>query len=147
MHAQLQIIRESFSDKTTLGKLYIQGKFFCYTLEDIVRPYGEKVHGETAIPNGVYQVNVTRSGRFKRDMPILFNQPNGYELRNNGISFSGIRMHGGNTHKDTHGCPLVAYNKISENMIQGTAEKELTAKIKDLLAQFGEVFIAVMEAG
>jgi len=145
MHVQLQLVRDSYSNKSTLGKLYIQGDFFCHTLEDVVRPYGEKEHGETAIPNGLYQVNVSRSGRFKRYMPILFNQPNGYELRSNGISFSGIRLHSGNTHKDTHGCPLVAYNRISENMIQGTAEKELIAKIKDLLDQFGEVFITVTQ--
>ena len=58
-------------------------------------------------------------------MISIYSESNGYELINNGVSFKGIRMHGGNDHEDTHGCPLVAYNRVSKNQIQGTSEKDL----------------------
>jgi len=61
----------------------------------------------------------------------------------NGIRFTGIRCHGGNRHKDTAGCPLVAYNRINKDTIQGTAEKALTKKVKEL-EKTGPCFITVV---
>ena len=52
-------------------------------------------------------------------------QSNGYQIISNGIEFKGVRMHGGNRSKDTHGCPLVAFNRLDNDTIQGTAEKKL----------------------
>jgi hypothetical protein len=94
---KLKVARKWFTDKTTIGILYINGKFFCYTLEDVVRPAGEKVLGKTAIPWGIYQLIITYSNRFKRPLPLLVGVPN----------FSAIRMHNGNCDKDTEGCILV----------------------------------------
>lgn len=79
----------------TIGDLYIDGRFFSNSLEDIVRP--EKIKGETAIPAGTYRVEVTYSPRFKRPLPFLFDVP----------GFEGVRIHAGNTDKDTEGCILV----------------------------------------
>lgn len=62
---------------------------------------------------------------------MIYNQENGYELKNKGVSFKGVRLHGGNTHKNTEGCILVAYNRLSDDLIQGTAEKDLTEKLKE----------------
>jgi len=129
--ATLLLIRDTFTANSTTGKLFLNGKFFCYTLEDVVRPYGEKVPAKTAIPAGVYPVQLSMSSRFKRIMPMIYNQENGYELKAGGISFKGIRIHGGNTHKNTEGCVLVAHNKINDDLIQGTAERELTNALKD----------------
>jgi hypothetical protein len=53
--------------KCTIGTLYADGKAECFTLEDPVRPNGEKVEGDTAIPEGIYGVVITPSKRFKRD--------------------------------------------------------------------------------
>jgi hypothetical protein len=131
MEGKLKIIRKWISARTTIGELYINDSFFCYTLEDTVRAYGIKVPRETAIPQGIYKVNVTRSTRFKRDLPMVFTESNGYELINGGISFKGIRFHGGNTHKNTEGCILVAYNKIDSNTIQGTAERDLVKELSN----------------
>jgi hypothetical protein len=117
----LVLIRDTHTTKATLGKLYINGEFFCYTLEDVVRGYGIKIKNETAIDTGYYHVKVTYSLRFKRRMAELFN------VR----LFSGIRMHGGNKAKNTSGCILVAFNKIDDNTIQGTAEKELTKILRE----------------
>jgi len=119
----LLIIRDTFTKKTTIGKLYFNGEYFSFTLEDVSRGDDIKIKKETCIPEGTYRVGITHSNRFKRDMPILYNQSNGYELKSKGISFKGIRLHGGNTSEHTEGCPLVAKNWFDEDTIQGTMEK------------------------
>lgn len=85
------------------GNLYVDDKWFCFTLEDHVREIeGEpveawKIKGTTAIPRGEYEIRLTYSNRFKRTMPQLMNVP----------GFEGIRIHAGNTDADTDGCILV----------------------------------------
>ena len=106
--------------RNNIGDLHIDGEFFCYTLEDEIRPDGEKVAAETAIPAGRYKVILTMSSRFKRIMPLLVDVP----------IFQGVRLHGGNSSADTEGCPLVAFN-TDYKKIWGTAEKELTAKLQE----------------
>lgn len=138
--AKLVLIRDTFSDDTTLGKLYLNDEYFCETLEDAARAYGVKIPAETAIPTGHYKVKISLSSRFKRKMPMIYTEDNGYELINGGISFKGIRMHGGNTHKNTEGCVLVAYRRVNDKTIQGTAEKDLTMK----LMQFDRVTLDVI---
>jgi hypothetical protein len=81
----------------TIGELLVDGTFFCWTLEDTVRPAGIKVPGSTAIPGGKYDVIITFSNRFQCDMPLVAGVPN----------FEGIRIHPGNTAADTEGCILV----------------------------------------
>jgi len=142
MTHELLLVRDKFSPTTTLGKLYIEGKYFCETLEDVVRATGVKVIHHTAIPSGRYSLTITRSSRFKRDMILIYNQKD-YSLVNDGIRFVGIRMHGGNTHKDTSGCPLVARNRVNDTTIQGTQEKPLTAKVRELM-ETGDVFLTVI---
>jgi len=133
--------RYLYTARTTIGKLYLPKEIvpFCFTLEDTVRAFGIKVPGETAIPEDMYKVIISLSRRFKRLMPMLYTESNRYEILSHGIGFKGVRLHGGNDHTDTAGCPLVAFNYISDTKIQGTAEKALTSKIQDLLLK-GDVF-------
>jgi hypothetical protein len=112
----LILLRRIYTPTTTIGDLIVNHKVFCYTLEDTVRAEGVKKPGATAIPALRYYLTVNHSKRFKRLMPLLCNVPN----------FDGIRMHGGNTAKDTAGCILVAYNLIDSNTIQGSAEHAIT---------------------
>ena len=126
---ELKLIRDTFTINTTIGKLYIDDVFFCYTLEDTARDEGIKIKGHTSIPRGEYKVKLSHSSRFKRVMPMIYTESNEYELKNKGISFKGIRIHGGNTHKNTEGCILVAKNKLNDSTIQGTMEKELVKKL------------------
>ena len=128
---ELKLIRIYLSDNYTIGKLYINDKYFCDTLEDKVRDTNKdgkfdngeiKIHGETAIPYGTYKVIVNYSNRFQRNLPLLLNVP----------SFEGIRMHRGNTASDTEGCILLGENKIKGKVINSTSyeltlTKELTA--------------------
>lgn len=94
---QLFLKRKWFSPESSIGELSIEGLAFkCFTLEDPVRE-GPKIYGRTAIPAGTYQVIINKSGRFKRFMPLLLNVP----------GFSGIRIHIGNTARETDGCILV----------------------------------------
>ena len=61
------------------------------TLEDVIRPIGIKVPGQTCIQPGIYAVQLTMSQRFSRVLPLLLNVP----------MFEGIRIHPGNTSADT----------------------------------------------
>jgi hypothetical protein len=129
MSFHILVLRNSFTEKSTQGDLYLNGDYFCKTLEDVSRGRGIKLMARTSIPEGTYLVDVSESARFKRLMPMVFNQPNGYELVNGDISFKGIRIHGGNTHEHTEGCILAAYNSLNPDTIQGTAERDLTDRL------------------
>ena len=116
----------------TIGRLYIDEKFFCHTLEDAVRE--ETIAGKTAIPEGTYQVIVNRSPKFKRDLPLLLDVPN----------FEGIRIHRGNTAKDTSGCILVGENKVKGKVINSTKyETLLTAILKREMQSGSNISITV----
>lgn len=108
----------------TIGKLYIDGVYFCDTLEDRVRDLNleEKVKHETAIPAGCYKVIVNKSPKFQRELPRLLDVP----------YFDGILIHRGSTDKDTSGCILVGENKVVGRLINSTKyEIELTKIIKE----------------
>ena len=140
----IEIKRTEYFADTTIGKLYADGEEICYTLEDAVRAHGVKIKWRTAIPAGVYGVKLTYSNRFKRKMPILFTRGvNDWTIQNGGISFLGVRLHGGNTHKNTEGCPLVAYNRVAKEVIQGTAEREVTKLVDKAICRGEKVNLIV----
>jgi len=131
MKAELHLYRYVYNiegDRNIIGDLFLNGEYFCHTLEDELRAKGVKVKHKTAIDAGTYEVKITRSNRFKRDMPLLINVPR----------FEGIRIHGGNTSANTSGCILVAFN-TDHKKIWGTAEHKLTKKLK----QFDEIEIII----
>ena len=113
---ELSLKREIFNEKNTIGKLFIDGTFFCYTLEDVIRD--KKVYGETAIPYGVYKVILSLSNRFKKVLPLVLNVPN----------FEGIRIHGGNTESDSLGCILVGANTDNKK-IWSSKSSDLVKKL------------------
>jgi hypothetical protein len=117
-----------------MGEIYVDGAFECYTLEDVCR--AQKIKHETAIPPGVYQVAVTPSARFKRDLPLLLNVP----------EFEGIRIHPGNTKADTSGCILVGATKGADRIGNSrTAFHALFEKIKAALRDGEKVQIEIIE--
>lgn len=106
---KLLVVRNEFSEKSTVGSFYVDDKKFCYTLEDTVRS-GPKVPGATAIPTGIYTVIVDKSKRFNRDMPHILDVQ----------GFEGIRIHSGNTDKDTEGCVLLGTTWLGGDFIGGS---------------------------
>lgn len=129
---KLELKRVAKRDTYTIGKLYIDGVYFCDTLEDKDRGLYQgmllndikriKVMHQTAIPTGTYKVIVNMSPKFKRNLPRLLNVP-GYE---------GILIHRGNTDKDTSGCILVGENKQVGKVINSTPyELKLVELLKD----------------
>lgn len=120
----LILTRYDFGETYTAGVLTLDGEFVGWALEDKVRLLKssvDKVPGQTAIPAGVYKCAVTMSNRFKREMVEVQGVP----------YFAGIRIHGGNTSKDSEGCILVAANRVSRGMIQGSLEKLFTQMCKE----------------
>lgn len=137
---ELTLNRIFLGGSATIGELLINDKHLCDTLEDRVRPEGEKVYGKTAIPEGKYEIELTHSPRFKKTLPEILNVPN----------FSGIRIHTGNSSKDTEGCILVgtwdsekedwvgsskiAFDKLMTLLEEATNNKEkVTITVKSLL--------------
>lgn len=107
----ITVRRIAMKDTYTIGKLYIDGVYFCDTIEDKDRGLDDsmeesvikerKVYGETAIPLGTYKVEITYSPKFKKNLPLLI-----------GVKgFEGIRIHSGNTAKDSLGCIIAGRNK------------------------------------
>lgn len=107
---KLRLVRQHHFQKSTIGSLFVDDKFHCNTLEDVVRPV--KIDNETAIPAGTYEVVVNFSDRFKRPMPLLLGVPN----------YKGVRIHTGNTDANTEGCILVGtWDGKQENWISKSA--------------------------
>lgn len=128
----LLILRKTVTDRSTIGKLYVDGQFECFTLEDV--PRSEKIAGETCIPVGVYTVKITYSPRFKRDLPLLLNVP----------GFEGVRIHTGNSAKDTEGCILVGQLAGADVIWQSQlAFNSLFAKLKAAQAKGDEIKLEV----
>lgn len=117
---QLLVKRIAKRPTYTIGKLYIDNKYFCDTLEDTDRLLkqsdslstikNKKIMNQTAIPTGNYKVIVNLSPKFKRNLPRLIDVP----------GFDGILIHRGNTDKDTSGCILVGENKVVGKVINST---------------------------
>ncbi len=107
---KLLVKRYKKTEKSTLGKMYVDGKFECHTLEDVVRESGIKVKGQTAIPEGTYTVLIGPSPAHNNRL---------YMRIQNVPLFSGILIHSGNTDKDTEGCILVGQKVVNDDYISG----------------------------
>ena len=115
----------------TIGKLYVDGEYFCDTVEDTDRGLSQdmknstieakKIYGKTAIPTGRYSVVLSYSNKFKKTLPLLKDV----------LGFSGVRIHSGNTAEDSLGCIIVGENKIKGGVINSRATMErLMAKLR-----------------
>lgn len=122
-----------FSNNTyTIGKLYLNGKYICDTIEDTDRKLSSnmtvdeikkiKVQNKTAIPYGTYKVamDVVSPSYSKVD----------YYVKNYGAKiprllnvkgFEGVLIHPGNTEKDSAGCIIVGSNKVKGKVINSRA--------------------------
>lgn len=143
---KLTLNRRFKAPEYTIGDLYIDGQWFCNTLEDTDRDLSQdmlltyiqnkKIKSQTAIPTGTYKVDMDTvspkysnyskypyAKQFNAKMPRLLNVK----------GFEGILIHAGNTQKHTDGCILVGINKVKGQVInsQATWKKLMSVLLKD----------------
>lgn len=134
---ELRLERKWIKPSYVIGRLYIDGKFFSNTLERPNRDLNKngkfdngeyKVYGNTCIPFGRYRIILNYSPKFKRVLPLLLDVP----------EFSGVRIHRGNTVKDTIGCILVGENKEVGKVINSTIYETRLIEAMTLAIKKGE---------
>lgn len=123
MIQHIELKRRWFTEESTIGEIYLDGVFECFMLEDVRRGPGIKVPGKTCIPPGEYLVEITDSPKFKRPLPLVFNftTADGRLLvKNEGITFEGVRWHTGNIPEHTEGCQLTGQERALNKVLHST---------------------------
>lgn len=147
---EIKIIRKEFYNDTTMGEMFINDKFFSYTLEDKDRGYNEhtplsqikenKVIGSSAIPYGRYRVIMSYSIKLKRYLPLILDVPLG----------KGIRIHNGTGIDWTSGCPLIGFKRNGKTKLYlqeaKRAEKEIV-KLLDKANKVEPIYITITKDG
>ena len=96
----LILVRETATEKAVLGCLFLNDTFICYTLENAAK----------AIPTGGYNVENSKSPKFKRELPLLYSKA---------VPASrGIRIHVGNTVASSSGCVLVGMGRKGDKLTE-----------------------------
>ena len=137
---EILVKRIAKKETYTIGKMYIDGKYFCDTLEDKDRGLSQsmteeeirkiKVYGLTAIPTGAYKVIVNYSERFGKLMPLLLDVK----------GYAGVRIHSGNTPSDSLCCILVGRN-TAKGMV--TESRKTFLRLMETLKRNNEVVLRI----
>lgn len=140
----------------SIGRLYIDGVYFCNTLEDrdrmLKKDYSlsfimaNKVYGETAIPTGTYRVDMNEVSH-KYETVAWYNKLCGGKMpRLKEVpGFDGILIHPGNTALDTLGCILVGKNTKVGQLTESRATFEALYKKMRSASDRGEsIFIEIV---
>lgn len=141
MEILLKIIHKN--PDSTIGELFLNGKFFAYTCEDTDRGLlqtmslaeikAKKVHGKTAIPRGRYAVILSMSERFKKYLPEIINVP----------GYAGVRMHIGNTAADTDGCILVGMSTDGKRVLDSKTAMTYLMKALQAVEKKEKIWITI----
>lgn len=141
---EIKLIRKYYQAKYTIGRLYVNNRFFSDCLEPPSLHLTErsalgtiliaKYKGYRAIPTGRYRILITRSRRFGRWLPLLMNVK----------GFEGIRIHPGNKPEDTRGCILLGFNHRKGYVLDSTRCVLTLVKMMTEAMEKGEkVFVEV----
>lgn len=152
---EIKVERKWKKDTYTIGNLYVNGKFFCNTVEDKDRGLKQtdsletiiekKVYSETAIPTGRYEVAMDivspkyKNVKWYKDlcegkMPRLLNVP----------GFEGVLIHPGTTALDSVGCLIVGKNSIKGGVTQSRDHfKKLYKQMKDAVKNGEKIYIII----
>jgi len=126
---ELTVIRYNSSSNSTLGLLFINNQFACYTLEDA--PQAEKIPGKTRIPAGRYKIELRTDGahhlRYQKKFPVMHQ---GVLHITNVPNFKWILIHIGNDDEDTAGCLLVGDTSISNVNQSGRVNNSTAAYLR-----------------
>ena len=117
----LLLIRDMFTDKSTIGELFINGERFCDTLE---LPWKDNQRSISCIPEGQYKVRM-RLPRESATRDYI------HLLVKDVPSRDYILFHIGNTAKDTRGCILVGMT--SKHNFVGNSTLAMDLLIKEIL--------------
>ena len=109
--AKMILIRDSIVNDAVLGSLYVGGVKICETLENKAK----------LIPCGEYNLNVSKSTKFGRMLPLVYND----EVQ----MHRGIRMHVGNSVKDTTGCILVAFERNGDRLVNSRIAESVVTRL------------------
>ena len=116
----LVLVRDAFTETAVLGRLFLGGTCICHTLENRSK----------AIPCGTYNLANSKSPKFKRELPLIY----GYKVAES----RGIRIHAGNSSKDSAGCVLVGMGRdtvagsLSESKLAETMVTMLCRAVRHL---------------
>ena len=122
----LLLIRDTFSEKSTIGELFLNGERMCDTLEN---PWLDNQRNISCIPAGVYDVRL-RLARESASRDYL------HLLVQDVPNRDWILFHRGNTAKDTSGCILVGLGTEQDVVHNSTLAMDLL--IKEILNLGGE---------
>lgn len=113
---EIKVIRNVFTEDTSIGDLFIDNNFTCHTLEDKDRGLHNKmsleetakikVYGDTCIGYGKYEVDITYSNKFAIHYPLVLNV----------VGYSGIRIHCGVNEHHTLGCLLLGEAVVKDGL-------------------------------
>lgn len=148
---ELRLHRKYPKDNYTIGHLYVEGLYFCDTIEDKVRSLNslaDKIHGQTAIPMGRYRISLdVKSNKFSK---YSFYQEvcNGYLPRLTSVPFfDGILLHVADGYRGAdllEGCIGVGKNKIKGGLLYGKEMfTELYAKLKQAKERGEPIWITI----
>lgn len=138
---KLKLKRVYQGENYTIGKLYINNKYFCDTIEDKVRHLPgkckglpcqceEKVFARTAIPSGSYTITMEYSPRFKRELPYLHDVPH----------FYGILIHPGVDETSSAGCIIIGKNRVKGKVLESRVTSDT---LNTILSQEKEITITI----
>jgi hypothetical protein len=145
---ELKLYRIALKNTYTIGKLYINGQYFCDTCEDKVRDLNKdgdlndtgegKVYAKTAIPYGRYEVTMkVKSPKFGQR--VAYNWCGGYLPRLLNVPhFEGILIHAGNSADSSAGCLIVGENKIKGQVINSMSTLKKLVPILKRASDNGE---------
>ena len=142
---ELKLKRIHKEENYTIGKLYINDKWFCDTIEDKVRILPpkcknttsgsqchckEKIYAQTAIPPGIYKITMEYSPKFKRVLPFLHNVPH----------FTGILIHPGTDETSSAGCIIIGKNRVKGKVLESRVTSDT---LNTILSQEKEITITI----
>jgi len=131
MEIELRIFRQFYTEKSTIGRLDVNGEYFCETLEDRIQPKGVKIDGQTAIPEGFYTVKIDMSKKFKKLMPHIIDVE----------GFKGVRIHVGNYPKNTEGCILVGFVRKIDYILRS---RDAFDKLMSILVKADKITLTII---
>lgn len=140
---EIKIVRSEFESDRSLGKLYINDKFFCYTLEDTDRGLTKdmkkedirriKVAKRTCVPYGRYRVILSYSTKLKRYLPLILDIP----------EYRGIRIHKGSDVQWSSGCPLVGTGRKGNKLTGINDAEKALIKLLDSVNHTQAIYITI----